>query len=157
MRDEGQPTQRPISADDMLRSAPPPLRDEHDRLLRDPSIYDEQLAAQEYGHALKWSHLTFFIKCLLAAAIVVVGIVVFAGILAIIALVAFFVYTFVIHYMVPTRGWLSPMELARLGEVYGNFAKIAAPIAMITNAWLVAQFGSRQWLRRTWPWKSENE
>lgn len=154
MMDEGRPVQRPISAEDMIRLAPPPPRDEHDPLLRDLSVYDDQKAAQEHGHALKWANLTFWTKYALAVTTVVVGVL---GILAILSLVGFFVYTFVIHYMIPTRGWLTPTELARLGEVYGNFTKVAAPIAMITNAWLVAQFGSRQWLRRAWPWKPENK
>lgn len=118
MMDEGQLVQRPISAEDMIRSAPPPPRDEHDPLVRDPSVYDDQKAAQEHGHALQWANLTFGTKYALAVSTVIVGV---AGILSILALVVFFVYTFVIHYMIPTCGWLTPTELARLGEVYGNF------------------------------------
>lgn len=104
--------------------------------------YDELKADQEGKQAYDWSALIFWIKYGLVIFATVIAVLV---ILAVLALVGWFIYIFVIHYTRPDSGWLNDYEFRRLGALYGNFAKFAAPTALIANAWLVAFFGTRRW------------
>ena len=101
-------------------------------------LKDKQAKEQEY----QWSGLVFKIKISLVVVVTALAIFTLIGVAV---LVGWFIYIFVIHYTVPDKGWLSSAELERLGAIYGNFAKFAAPTALITNAWLVAYFGARRW------------
>ena len=107
--------------------------------------YDDPETRQKQSQNYRWSALVFEIKYWLIVGATIIAMAVLLGILA---LVVWLVYVFVIHYTAPGRGWLEPEELYRLGTAYGNFAKFAAPTALITNAWLVAYFGTRRWATR---------
>lgn len=141
-----QSARQPIAAEGLAESAPPQF-DEHNLPPSQSSDnrpnYDDLRADQAGNQEYRWSALIFGIKFCLVIAVTVMAIAVLVGLLT---LVAWFVYVFVIHYTVPDRAWLSDVELGRLGAVYGNFAKFAAPTALITNAWLVAYFGTRRWI-----------
>lgn len=66
--------------------------------------------------------------------------------LAALALLGWLVVIFLIHYTIPQLGWLNESQLGRLTGAYRNFAAFAVPAMLISNAWLVAWFGSR-WFR----------
>ena len=94
-------------------------------------------------HDRAWSNLIFRIRY-----VAVVGLTLAAGAIALaaLAILGWLVVIFLIHYTVPKHGWLSPSELGQLTGVYRNFAAFAVPAMLISNAWLVAYFGSR-WFR----------
>ena len=112
----------------------------------DPSPEFINLASAETRkerHDRAWSNLTFGIRY-----VAVVGLTFAAGTIALaaLAILGWLVVIFLIHYTIPKHGWLTPSELSRLTGVYRNFAAFAVPAMLISNAWLVAYFGSR-WFR----------
>ena len=140
-----QPVRRPIGAEGLADSAHPQYDEHHlppnSNSGRRPD-YDDLRADQEGDQEYRWSALIFRIKYWLVVAAVAVAV---CALLGLLALLVWLVYTFVIHYTAPGRAWLDDGQLGRLGVVYGNFAKFAAPTALISNAWLVAYFGTRRW------------
>lgn len=115
----------------------PPNQSQNDKPNYD-AIKAEQANEQEY----QWSDTLFKIKLRLVVVVTFLAMIILTGVLI---LTTWLICVFVIHYTVPGKGWLSSAELERLGAIYGNFAKFAAPTALITNAWLVAYFGTRRW------------
>ena len=110
-----------------------------------PPGFDDQASAeaQKERHDRAWSNLTFKIRYR-----ALLGITLIAAAIALAALVVigWFVIIFLIHYTIPILGWLSPPEFSLLTGVYRNFAAFAVPAMLISNAWLIAYFGSR-WFR----------
>ena len=104
--------------------------------------YDDPITRQREEQAYLWSGLLFKLK---VVSLVVVFFIAIVATIGIAIVVGFLVILALIHYTIPSWGWLSSDELSRLSSIYGNFAKFAAPAAMITNAWLVAYFGTRRW------------
>ena len=49
----------------------------------------------------------------------------------------------VIHYTAPGIGWLSPMELTRLENIYSRTAGVGIPVMLMSNAWII------WWMSRT--------
>lgn len=89
-----------------------------------------------------WKYVVYGIR---VAAIVIPAFLVVAFGIMIAVIVAWFAYLVVIHYTAPKMGCLTPAELETLGGLYANVAKIVAPLALITNAWLVAYISIRRW------------
>lgn len=145
--------QRPITAEELQISVPPRYEGHHlppgqavdDHEMGNKPNYDDLKAEQATKQEYFWSELTFSIKRWAIIAATIIAVLVVVGLAA---LVVWLVLVLVIHYTAPNLGWLKPEELTRLGIVYGNFAKVAAPIALLTNAWLVAHFGGRRWAGR---------
>ena len=55
----------------------------------------------------------------------------------------------VAHYLIPQWYWLDHKELAVLGKWYTNSAQFIMPMALISNAWLVAYISIRRWRSTT--------
>ena len=127
---------RPAEDDGASRSFPPPF--ESGYVPPRGRDYDSLRADQEYRQFA----LTFNIKYWMIIAVTLTA----AFVMLVVLLLIFYsVCLLVIHYTIPHLAWLNQDEMARLGAVYSNFAKFAAPTALITNAWLVAYFGTRRW------------
>ena len=118
---------------------------------RDPDFEARAYAAGSRAEAAQrhefrrqeiWKYVTYGIRL---AAIVLPSFlgVAFAIMLAVI--VGWLAYLVVVHYTAPKMGWLTSDELKVLGGLYANAAKIVAPLALITNAWLVAYISIRRW------------
>lgn len=64
------------------------------------------------------------------SAVALAGTALFVALLLIVIVVA--------HYLIPQWDWLKPEQLTVLGNWYAKSASFIAPVALITNAWLVA-------------------
>ena len=141
---EQQPARQPITAEGLAESVHPQYNEHNLPPSQNPQgrpNYDDPRTSQKDDQDYRWSALIFGIKFWLLIAATVLAISILLGLLA---LLVWLVYIFTIHYTAPDRAWLDSVQLGRLGAVYGNFAKFAAPTALITNAWLVAYFGTRR-------------
>ena len=93
-----------------------------------------------------WKYVVYGIR---VAAIVIPAFLITTFVIMLAVVVGWLAYLVVIHYTAPKMGWLTPEELQVLGGLYANAAKIVAPLALITNAWLVAYISLRRWRAAT--------
>ena len=62
---------------------------------------------------------------------------------ALLLVLLYMIYLVVVHYTAPGIGWLAAGELTRLENVYGRATNVAAPVMLMTNAWII------WWMSRT--------
>ena len=103
---------------------------------------DQQARVRDFDRQEIWKTVWHWLRLFMLSIVVLIALV---FLVAIIALAFWFVIIFVVHYTVPSRGWLTPDELSTLGNIYSNATRIIAPTALIVNAWFVAYFGYRRW------------
>ena len=82
-----------------------------------------------------WAWLIFWIKALSAG---IGTLAIWIIIAALVGLAGWLIAVFVIHYTLPAKGWLTPEALSVLTGGYRTFTAFAAPLALMTNAWLIA-------------------
>ena len=102
----------------------------------------ETARRHEFRRQEIWKYVVYGIR---VAAVTIPAFLVAAFVIMIAVILGWFAYLVVIHYTAPKMGWLTLAELTILGGLYANAAKIVAPLALITNAWLVAYISIRRW------------
>lgn len=107
---------------------------------------DETARVNEFNRQEFWKDLVHAIRTsfvITLAGICWLSVIGIAG--ATLFIVLLLIAIVVAHYLIPQWQWLKPEELAVLGKWYANSAQFIVPLALISNAWLVAYISIRRW------------
>ena len=121
---------------------PPPDEDSaQGRALRELSLFEDRYYDRDTQR--RWDRRVFDIKLDYLNTVSSLGLLslrVVGG--AMIFVVLYMMFLVLVHYTTSWE-WLSSEELSRLENIYGRVAGVAAPIMLISNAWII------WWMSRT--------